>query len=85
LGLTLVDVSTEQSVGGYRCDIVCRDEITKKTVIIENRLDGKKASRIVVDAAEFDFSDKKNYKKIMDDLIDMIVKFQKAFKPFLND
>src|SRR5574344_583041 len=64
-----------------------RDEI-EKTIgkqLSWNRLDGKKASRIVVDAAELDFSDKKNYKKIMDDLIDMIVKFQKAFKPFLND
>jgi len=50
-----------------------------------NRLDDRKASRIVVDATELDFNNKKNYKKIMDDLIDTVVKFEKAFKPFLND
>ena len=36
LNLSLVDVETEKFVGSYRCDILCRDEITGKVVLIEN-------------------------------------------------
>lgn len=39
LGLSLVDVETEKNVGNYRCDIICKDEITGKTVLIENQLE----------------------------------------------
>ena len=39
LNLSLVDVETEKFVGAYRCDILCRDEITGKVVLIENQLE----------------------------------------------
>lgn len=39
LGLSLTDIQSEQSVGSYRCDLICKDEITGKTVIIENQLE----------------------------------------------
>ena len=39
LGLSLSDVETEKFVGSYRCDILCKDEITGKTVLIENQLE----------------------------------------------
>ena len=39
LGLTLVEVETEKLVGSYRCDILCKDEITSKVVLIENQLE----------------------------------------------
>lgn len=39
LGLNLTDIKTEQFVGNYRCDIICKDEITNKTVLIENQLE----------------------------------------------
>ena len=39
IGLSLVDIQTEKNVGGYKCDIVCRDEFTNKIVIIENQLE----------------------------------------------
>ena len=38
LNLSLTDVETEKFVGSYRCDILCRDEITGKVVLIENNL-----------------------------------------------
>ncbi len=39
LNLSLTDVETEKFVGNYRCDILCKDEITGKTVLIENQLE----------------------------------------------
>ncbi len=39
LNLSLADVETEKFVGNYRCDILCKDEITGKTVLIENQLE----------------------------------------------
>ena len=39
LNLSLTDVETEKFVGNYRCDILCRDEITGKMVLIENQLE----------------------------------------------
>lgn len=39
LGLTLVDIDKEVYVGGYRCDLVAKDETTNTTVIIENQLE----------------------------------------------
>ena len=39
LNLSLTDVETEKFVGTYRCDILCRDEITGKIVLIENQLE----------------------------------------------
>lgn len=39
LGLTLVNVETEKFVGNYRCDILCKDEVTDKVVLIENQLE----------------------------------------------
>lgn len=39
LNLSLTDVETEKFVGSYRCDILCRDEITAKVVLIENQLE----------------------------------------------
>jgi len=39
LNLSLADVDTERFVGSYRCDIICKDELTGKTVIIENQLE----------------------------------------------
>ena len=39
LGLTLVDVETEKLVGAYRCDILCKDEMTGKVVLVENQLE----------------------------------------------
>lgn len=39
LNLSLTDVNTEQFVGSYRCDIICKDELTGKSVLIENQLE----------------------------------------------
>ena len=39
LNLALTDVETEKFVGNYRCDILCKDEITGKVVLIENQLE----------------------------------------------
>lgn len=39
LNLSLTDVETEKYVGNYRCDILCKDEITGKNVLIENQLE----------------------------------------------
>lgn len=39
LGLTLVDPETERFVGSYRCDIVCKDEMSGQIVLIENQLE----------------------------------------------
>jgi len=39
LNLSLTDIETEKFVGNYRCDIVCKDELTGKDVIIENQLE----------------------------------------------
>lgn len=39
LNLSLTDVKTEEFVGNYRCDILCKDEITGKVVLIENQLE----------------------------------------------
>lgn len=39
LNLSLTDVETEKFVGNYRCDIICKDEITGKDVLIENQLE----------------------------------------------
>lgn len=39
LGLSLTDIETEKFVGNYRCDILCKDEITGKNVLIENQLE----------------------------------------------
>lgn len=39
LNLSLTDVETEKFVGSYRCDILCKDEITGKMVLIENQLE----------------------------------------------
>ena len=39
LNLTLTDVETEKFVGSYRCDIICKDELTGKSVLIENQLE----------------------------------------------
>ena len=39
LNLSLTDINTEQFVGGYRCDIICKDELTGKSVLIENQLE----------------------------------------------
>lgn len=39
LNLSLTDVETEKFVGAYRCDIICKDELTGKSVLIENQLE----------------------------------------------
>lgn len=39
LNLSLTDIETEKFVGNYRCDILCKDEITGKMVLIENQLE----------------------------------------------
>ena len=39
LNLSLTDIKTERPVDRYRCDILCRDEITGKVVLIENQLE----------------------------------------------
>ncbi len=39
LGLTLVEPETERFVGSYRCDIVCKDEMSGQVVLIENQLE----------------------------------------------
>lgn len=39
LNLSLTDIETEKNVGSYRCDIICKDEITGKNVLIENQLE----------------------------------------------
>lgn len=39
LGLSLTDVETEKFVGKYRCDIICKDELTGKSVLVENQLE----------------------------------------------
>lgn len=39
LNLSLTDVETEKFVGNYRCDILCKDELTGKLVLIENQLE----------------------------------------------
>ncbi len=39
LNLSLIDIETEKFVGSYRCDIICKDELSGKTVLIENQLE----------------------------------------------
>lgn len=39
LNLSLTEVETEKFVGSYRCDIICKDELTGKSVLIENQLE----------------------------------------------
>ena len=39
LNLSLTEIETEKFVGNYRCDIVCKDELTGKSVLIENQLE----------------------------------------------
>ncbi|MBR0413589.1 MAG: DUF4268 domain-containing protein [Clostridia bacterium] len=39
IGLSLMEPETEKLVGNYRCDIICKDELTDKTVLIENQLE----------------------------------------------
>ena len=39
LNLSLTDIETEKFVGSYRCDIICKDELTGKAVLIENQLE----------------------------------------------
>ncbi len=39
LNLSLTDIETEKFVGAYRCDIICKDELTGKAVLIENQLE----------------------------------------------
>ena len=39
LNLSLTDIETEKFVGSYRCDIICVDELSGKTVLIENQLE----------------------------------------------
>ena len=39
MNLSLTDVNTEQFVGNYRCDFICNDELTGKSVLIENQLE----------------------------------------------
>ena len=39
LNLSLTDIETEKNVGNYRCDILCKDELTGKSVLIENQLE----------------------------------------------
>lgn len=39
LGLSLVVEETEKFVGSFRCDILCKDQFTDKTVLIENQLE----------------------------------------------
>lgn len=39
LNLSLTDIETEKNVGSYRCDILGKDELTGKVVLIENQLE----------------------------------------------
>lgn len=39
LELDLVEIETEQSVGKFKCDIICKEQFSGKTVIIENQLE----------------------------------------------
>lgn len=39
LNLSLTEIETEKFVGSYRCDILCKDELTGKSVLIENQLE----------------------------------------------
>lgn len=39
LNLSLTDVETEKFVGSYRCDLLAKDELTGKVVLIENQLE----------------------------------------------
>lgn len=39
LGLSLTDVETEKTVGSFRCDLLGKDDITGKIVLIENQLE----------------------------------------------
>lgn len=39
LNLSLTDIQTEQFVGSYRCDIICKDDVMGKSVLIENQLE----------------------------------------------
>ncbi len=39
LGLSLTNVETEKFVGSFRCDILCKDEISGRTVLVENQLE----------------------------------------------
>lgn len=39
LNLSLTEIETEKFVGSYRCDLICKDELTGKSVLIENQLE----------------------------------------------
>ena len=48
------------------------------------RLDGKKASRIVYRIPGLDFDDHSNYDTLMNEAIDKIVAFSKVFKKYMK-
>ncbi|MCL1945066.1 MAG: DUF4268 domain-containing protein [Firmicutes bacterium] len=59
VGLNLINPKTEQSVGGFFCDIICEDEFTNKKIIIENQLentDHKHLGQIITYASGMDAS-----------------------------
>lgn len=39
LNLSITDIETEKFVGSYRCDLLGKDELSGKTVLIENQLE----------------------------------------------
>lgn len=48
------------------------------------RLDGKKASRIVYRIPGLDFDDHSNYDTLMNEAIDKIIDFSKVFKKYMK-
>ena len=48
------------------------------------RLDGKKASRIVYRIPSLDFDDHSNYDTLMNEAIDKIIAFSKVFKKYMK-
>ena len=46
LGMDLETTGTEQSVGAYRADLLCKDAFSGNAVLIENQLEKTNHSRI---------------------------------------
>ena len=69
------------------------DSLNEKKIEIESklgfeldwqRLDGKKASRIIYRIPGLNFDDHSNYDSLMNDIIDKVILFVKVFKKYVK-
>lgn len=94
LGITLVNKENCIGIELYISDdksifdslYVEKDTIEKELGLVLDwqRLDGKKASRIVYRIPGLDFDDHSNYDTLMNEAIDKIIAFSKVFKKYMK-